>query len=160
MSDSHRNAILNANAITIGYRLAYLANFFTGPVYGEVMRRHGIARSEFVVLFCLQHVGTLSAQEVCEITGRPKNSISQAVTKLAAAGYIERRGDPKDARRMQLVATAAGRKLYSQVMPLFLERERAMLSPLSERELKQFDALLAKLVLRNDDWASTFQITD
>jgi MarR family transcriptional regulator, temperature-dependent positive regulator of motility len=153
MSDSHRNAILSTNAITVGYRLAYLANFFTGPVYNEIMRRHGIARSEFVVLFCLRHLGMLTAQDICEITGRPKNSISQAVTKLAAAGYIERRADREDARRMQLAATVAGRKLYDQVMPLFLQRERDMLSALSAREVKQFEALLEKLVLRKDDWA-------
>jgi MarR family transcriptional regulator, temperature-dependent positive regulator of motility len=156
MADSQRNAILSKNAITIGYRLAYLANFFTGPVYSEVMRRHGVARSEFVVLFCLLHVGTLTAQEVCEITGRPKNSISQAVTKLVGAGYIVRNADRDDARRMKLVATAAGRKLYEQVMPLFIARERTMLATLSAREIKQLDSLLAKLVLREDAWAKVF----
>lgn len=156
MAHDQRNAILNKNAITVGYRLSYLANFFTGPVYSEVMRRHGIARSEFVVLFCLLHVGTLAAQDVCEITGRPKNSISQAVTKLSAAGYIERKADSEDGRRMKLVATSAGRKLYDQVMPLFREREKSMLATLSAREIKQLDALLAKLVLRDDDWAKAF----
>jgi MarR family transcriptional regulator, temperature-dependent positive regulator of motility len=156
MFNNQRDAILGKNAITIGYRLSYLANFFTGPVYGEVMRRHGIARSEFVVLFCLLHVGTLTAQDVCEITGRPKNSISQAVTKLTGAGYIKRKADLEDARRMKLLATSAGRKLYDQVMPLFLDRERAMLAPLTAREAKQFETLLAKLVLRDDDWARAF----
>ena len=92
----HRSAILTESEITTGFRLNYLANFFVGPVYSEVSRVSGLARSEFVVLFCLQHSGTLTAQDVCDITGRPKNSISQAVNKLVVQGLIKRQTDTTD----------------------------------------------------------------
>jgi DNA-binding MarR family transcriptional regulator len=151
----HRNAILTKSEITIGFRLNYLANFFVGPVYSEVSRSTGLARSEFVVLFCLQQVGTLTAQDVCDITGRPKNSISQAVNKLALQGLIKRQADSTDGRRAPLALTPKGLSLYNELIPLFQRREKEMLSVLTEREQEQFAKLLGKLVLRSDNWTRT-----
>jgi DNA-binding MarR family transcriptional regulator len=151
----HRNAILAKSEITTGFRLNYLANFFVGPVYSQVSRSTGLARSEFVVLFCLQHVGTLTAQDVCDITGRPKNSISQAVNKLALQGLIKRQADSTDGRRAPLTLTAKGLSLYNELIPLFQQREKEMLSVLTVREQEQFAKLLGKLVLRSDNWTQT-----
>lgn len=149
---SHRHQILEKSAITVGYRLNYLVNFFIGPFYAELSQETGMARSEFVVLFCLEHVGPISAQEICEITGRPKNSISQAVTKLVKSGLIVRKADTGDARRAILKPTAAGKSLFQQVIPRFQKRESEMLSVLSEREKEQFEKLIGKLTLRTDNW--------
>lgn len=149
----HRSAILTESEITTGFRLNYLANFFVGPVYSEVSRVSGLARSEFVVLFCLQHSGTLTAQDVCDITGRPKNSISQAVNKLAMQGLIKRQTDTTDGRRAPLALTPKGLNLYKELIPLFQQRENEMLSVLTEREQEAFAKLLGKLVLRSDNWA-------
>lgn len=151
----HRDTILTKSEITTGYRLNYLANFFVGPVYSEVSRSTGLARSEFVVLFCLQQLGTLTAQDVCDITGRPKNSISQAVSKLATQGLIKKQADSRDGRRAPLLLTAKGLALYEELIPLFQQREKDMLSVLTEREKTQFANLLGKLVLRNDNWTRT-----
>ncbi len=151
----HRDTILTRSAITVSYRLSYLTNFLVEPLYNEVSRQTGLARSEFVVLFCLNHLGVLTAQDVCEITGRPKNSISQAVTKLVNQALIEKQVDSSDARRAPLALTAAGQALYLQLIPLFVQREQAMLSVLTEREREQFEKLIGKLVLRTDNWAHT-----
>jgi len=147
-----RERVLGASPIPVGYRISYLANFFVGPVYAEISRSCGLARSEFVVLFCLRNVGELTAQDVCQITGRPKNSVSQAVTKLAAAGLIRRRTDEQDARRAILGLTTRGRELYERLIPLFRLREEQMLAVLTPREREQFERLLRKLTLRPDDW--------
>jgi DNA-binding MarR family transcriptional regulator len=152
----HRNKILASNEITTGYRISYLANFLVGPIYKEIAKTLGVSRSEFVVVFCLHHLGTLTAQDICAITGRPKNSISQAVGKLQRAGHVQRRTDPSDARRAPLVLTAKGRAMYERVIPLFRVREHKMLSVFSARERKQFDRLLEKVVLRDDDWAQSY----
>lgn len=152
---SHRHSILTENVITAGFRLNYLANFFVEPVYAEIGRRSGLARSEFVVLFCLHHLGTLTAQEVVAITGRPKNSISQAVTKLSQRELIEKQADEADARRSPLVLTPAGHALYEELIGLFQDRQAQMLSVLSKREQDLFDKLLGKLVLRDDNWTNS-----
>lgn len=152
MPSTNRDAILTRSQITTGYRLSYLANFFVGPLYSKIARRTGLARSEFVVIFCLHHLGVLMAQEICDITGRPKNSISQAVTKLVRLGLIEKQVDNADGRRAPLKITLAGTALYTGIIPMFQQREQAMLSVLTEREREQFERLLGKLVLRSDNW--------
>jgi MarR family transcriptional regulator, temperature-dependent positive regulator of motility len=149
---SHRHSILQDNPITTGYRLNYLANFFVEPVYAEIARRKGLARSEFVVIFCLHQLGTLTAQDVCAITGRPKNSISQAVTKLIQRELIEKQSDAGDARRAPMNLTALGQQVYEELIPLFMQREQSMLAVLSPREREQFERLLGKLSLRSDNW--------
>lgn len=150
---NHRKQILESSEIAFAYRISYLANFFTGSVYRQVVARHGVARSEFVVVFCLKAIGESTAQDVCDITGRPKNSVSRAVNALLERGYVTRRADDTDGRRALLTLTRSGRELYGAALPIFREREAAMLAPLSKRERNQLDRLLAKLVLRDDDWA-------
>lgn len=146
--------MLEHGVATVGYRLSYLANFYTEPVYKEIDRRYGLARSEFVVLLCLRRLGELTAQNICESTGRPKNSISQAVAKLAAAKHITRKADEVDARRTYLSLTASGRKLCDDIMPLFRAREAQMLSVLDAAERRQFENLLERLTQRQDGWAN------
>jgi DNA-binding MarR family transcriptional regulator len=148
----HRQNILTENTITTGFRLNYLANFFVAPVYAEIARRTGMARSEFVVLFCLHHLGTLTAQDIVSITGRPKNSISQAVTKLMQRGLVEKQADSNDARRAPMQLSVTGSNEYQSLIGLFQERQARMLAVLSKREQEQFEKLLGKLVLRDDNW--------
>lgn len=148
-----RQQILDDSPIPFAFRINYLANFFTGSVYRDVAERFGVARSEFVVLFCLRRLGALTAQDVCQITGRPKNSVSRAVNALLARGLVARRTDPQDARRATLTLTRQGTEMHDAAIPLFQQREAAMLAPLSATERRTLDALLARLVLRDDDWA-------
>lgn len=148
--------MLEKGAATIGWRLSYLANFYVGPVYKRVSHVNGLARSEFVVLYCLERLGTLTAQDIVEITGRPKNSISQAVSKLTAAGHVCKEQDADDARRSHLRLTRSGQKACDEVIPCFVEREQDMLAVLSAQERKQFETLLEKLTLREDGWDEPF----
>lgn len=150
-----RHRILERNPIPFAYRISYLANFFTGAVYREVADRVGVARSEFVVVFCLKLLGELSAQDICDITGRPKPSISRAVNAMLERGFVARRTDEDDARRAVLTLTRAGHAMYDATIPLFEAHEGAMLAPLNAAERRTLDRLLAKLVLRDDAWAGT-----
>jgi MarR family transcriptional regulator, temperature-dependent positive regulator of motility len=155
MTALHRQTMLARGTATIGFRLSYLANFYTEPVYREVTRRHGIARSEFVVLLCLRQLGTMTAQDICDVTGRPKNSISQAVAKLDKAGHIVRSADEGDARRSHLDLTESGRGLCDAIVPLFYAREADMLAVLTDKQRKQLEELLELLTQRSDGWATS-----
>jgi MarR family transcriptional regulator, temperature-dependent positive regulator of motility len=148
----HRNLIQEVNPIPVAYRISLLANLFTGSVYRQVAALHGVARSEFVVVFCLRSLGELTAQDIVDITGRPKNSISRSVNAMLERGYITRRVDPDNARRSPLTLTRTGKALYDDVLPLFQAREAAMLAALTARERETLGKLLAKLSVRDDGW--------
>ncbi|RYY36810.1 MarR family transcriptional regulator [archaeon] len=143
------------NPIPFAFRINYLANFFTEAVYRRLMEEHGVARSEFVVIFCLKSAaGELSAQDICAITGRPKNSVSRAVNSTVEGGYVERRLDPDDARRSFLSLTRRGEELYKAALPIFRDREQAMLEPLTARDRQTLMRVLDKLIHRDDAWSA------
>jgi MarR family transcriptional regulator, temperature-dependent positive regulator of motility len=134
--------------------VSYLANFFSGPIYRELEAAEELTRPDFIVMFCLAHCGSLTAQDISNMTGRPKNSLSRAVHKLVARGFISRVAAKNDPRQAQLDLSAAGRDVLERIMPRFTLREAEMLSPLTSDEQQEFDRLLGKLVHRQDDWAT------
>lgn len=148
--------ILDTAEIRLAYRISWLANFYSGPIYRRLERRPGLTRPEVIVLFCLAHAPGISAADICAATGRPKNSISRAVNRLLGDGRIRRRADPDDGRAVILDLTEAGRALHERLMPEFRAREAAMLAPLTADERADLDRLLGKLVHRTDRWAQVF----
>jgi DNA-binding MarR family transcriptional regulator len=149
-----RERMLSRNAVTIAWRLNYVANFYAVPFYLALEKRLGISRPEYVILFCAaQHPG-VTAQEIVASTGRPKNSISVAVSKLERKRLVLRRSSARDSRRMELRPTAEGLAVFEKVVPLLAERERRMVEVLTDAERRQFNAMLMKIAQRVPEWAT------
>ena len=127
------------------YRISYLANAITVPAYEDIKRDFGIIRSEYLLLLCLAHLPVLTAQDVSTMTRRPRNSISRAVHRMLSIGYLNRVPDPKDSRQAKLSITPDGRALHEQIAQALLDRERELLSPLTNAEKKEFQRILQKL---------------
>jgi MarR family transcriptional regulator, temperature-dependent positive regulator of motility len=144
--------ILKNNEIAFGYRIGYLFNQFSGPVYQWTTAELGLQRPEFAVLFCIAHLPETTASDVAQLTGIPKNSVSRAVNKLLQLDLIGRTTDSQDARRALLHLTPAGQAQYAQILPKFKDRQQRMVSVLSATERAEFNRLLNKLVERGDDW--------
>lgn len=141
-----RNEIFARNEVRDTFRISYLANSLVLPVYDEIKRQFGLSRGEYLLLFCLSHVAALTAQDVADMTGRPRNSISRAVHRMLREGYIDRTPDPDDGRQALLEITAKGRRLHNRIVVGFMAREAAVLGVLNAEERRSLDALLGKLV--------------
>ncbi|MEC7396116.1 MAG: helix-turn-helix domain-containing protein, partial [Pseudomonadota bacterium] len=76
------------------FRISYLANRLVLPAYNDIKRVYGLSRGEYLLLFCLSYIEELTAQDVAEMTGRPRNSISRAVHRMLDEGYLKRSPDP------------------------------------------------------------------
>lgn len=148
--------VLGDNPIPYAYKMAFLVNFLRGPVLKQAERTEGIKRPEWTVLLCLSLRDGLTAQEIAQITGQTKVSLSRAVHALLAREAIARRGDADDRRRRSLHLTAEGRAIFERILPGFVSRERAMLAALSPRERDQLDRLLRKMVAGADEWAKVY----
>ena len=131
------------------FRISYLANRLVLPVYDAIKRESGLNRGEYLLLFCLSHIDELTAQDVADMTGRPRNSISRAVHRMLADGYLTRSPDPEDGRQALLRITSKGLELHRRIVPQFVAREERILSALDGDERRQLDRLLAKLVDSN-----------
>lgn len=127
------------------YRISYLANAITVPGYEDIKRDFGIIRAEYLLLLCLAHFPVLTAQDVSRITRRPRNSISRAVHRMLAEGYLDRAQDPDDGRQAKLTLTEKGRKLHEQVAACLVRREAELMAALTPEEHADFDRLLRKV---------------
>lgn len=151
MSDfqgSGRNltAIFERNEVPDTFRISFLANSLVLPVYDDIKRAHDLNRGEYLLLFCLSNIEELTAQDVADMTGRPRNSISRAVHRMLRDGYLTRSPDPDDGRQALLRITSQGRALHKVIVEGFVAREDALLKVLSSDERRRLDALLTKLV--------------
>jgi DNA-binding MarR family transcriptional regulator len=145
--------MLLSNALSTAWRLNYVANFYAVPFYAALQRELGMSRSEYVILFCVAQNPGITAQDVVKTTGRPKNSISVAVSRIESKRLISRRPSKSDARRMELHVTRSGYRMFEKVLPLLAARERRMVEVLSRSERRQFDALLMKIAVHVPAWA-------
>jgi len=148
--------MLAKNVDRDGYRIGLWANFYTVPVFAEIERRFGLLRDENNILFCLTHYGSLTARSICEVTARPKNSVSRAVERLLRAGLIRRESDPADRRKGVLSIMPQGRRILAKTSVLFQEREALMLRRLNAADRRALDRLLAKLMAGVAEWGGPF----
>ena len=137
--------ILDATAIPVGYRLAFLTNFWREPLLRWMERETGIIRPELTVLMCLSFHRDLNARDVCEITEQPSNTVSRAVGSLEEKGYITRERDSVDTRRRVLNITEAGQAVHDRLLTRFAEAEAKMLETLTPQEVETLTELLDKL---------------
>jgi|GEM_PF-222810 len=132
----------------VPYRLSVLSNFVSGSIATIYSERFNISIMEWRVIAVLGNYQPLSANEICERTNMDKVQVSRAVSSLTKSGRVLRKTDKKDRRKSQLRLAAKGMKVYQQIVPLALERERQLLTPFNAREIKEFDRLLSKLEAR------------
>ena len=138
--------LLTRNELRDTFRISYLANRLVLPVYEEIKQVHGLSRGEYLLLFCLSHTRELTAQDVAEITGRPRNSISRAVHRMLEEGYLTRSPDPSDGRQALLRITGKGREVNDKILPRFRQQEERILNNLNPDERTVLATLLTKLV--------------
>jgi DNA-binding MarR family transcriptional regulator len=149
-------AILHDNPLPIAYRLNYLANFYVGPLIRKMEQELGMTRPEWIVMFCLTRRSGLSAQQISDVTGRPKTSISAAVNQLQRKKLLSRSVDAKDGRRRILQITEAGQRIYEKILEGFVAREGDMIACLSRSERSTFLQLLNKLIDNSAGWAKPY----
>ena len=136
--------MLHDNAIGETWRICYLANQFVFPLYARFEKEHDVLRPEYVTLFCLAHHQPLIAQDIVDMTGLPKNTISRGVNRLLSRGLIARGDHPGDRRKAQLELTAEGRAMFDRLMPELLAHRQALIAGLNDEECAELGRLLMK----------------
>jgi len=86
-----------------------------------------------------------TAQYVAASTRMHKTRVSRAIAQLRRRGLIARAAAHGDRRALHLSLTPAGRRLYAQLVPLALARERLLLRCLSAPERRAFARALTRL---------------
>ncbi|MCW2365851.1 DNA-binding MarR family transcriptional regulator [Sphingobium sp. B11D3B] len=141
-----RQRVLGEGGDWFGLRMILIGNYYSAEAFAALAQDHGLLRDEFTILGYLSDYGEMTANVICAMSGRPKNSISRGVIKLTANKLITARPSEEDRRYMVLDVTDEGRALYMQAMKLFREREEEIFGFLSRRDLAKLDDLLMKIL--------------
>ena len=83
-------------------------NMLVTRVLDDLVVPHGITVSDYLVL-ALMRRGRSSPVELCSILGRTTGGMSLTLERLVTAGWVARRPDPRDRRRIIVELTDAGR---------------------------------------------------
>jgi DNA-binding MarR family transcriptional regulator len=127
------------------FRLNRLATGVNDHLSDVYKRRFGLEIPEWHVIATVGPAWSCTAQHIADSTRMHKTRVSRAIAHLVKRGLIERTSNADDRREMELRLTKAGRAMYTELVPLALERERAMLACLSEEELRAVNEGLERL---------------
>jgi DNA-binding MarR family transcriptional regulator len=129
----------------IPFRLNRLATGVSDYLSEVLKQRFELEIPEWRVIATVGPAWSCTAQHVADSTRMHKTRVSRAIAHLVKRGLIERTSNLDDRREMELRLTKAGRAMYTELVPLALERERALLSCLNEEELRAFTEGLDRL---------------
>ena len=88
---------------------------------------------------------SITAQELSQVLGMDKASVSRCFKAMQARKLITMGLDAADGRVRVATLTPAGRALHDRIRDMALERERALLSVLTEPECETLLRLLKRL---------------
>lgn len=106
--------------LALGGRLRRLSERIDGDA-GRIYAELGIVFEQrwWGVLELLSEHGPTSVGELARALGISQPSVSQTCRSLEAAGLIEARPDPRDARSRRLMLSRKGRRLYQRLGPVW-----------------------------------------
>jgi DNA-binding MarR family transcriptional regulator len=122
----------------IPFRLNRLAAEVSDHLSGIYRERFGLDIPEWRVMATVGPVRGCTAQYIAGSTRMHKTRVSRAIAHLEERGLMARATKADDRREMELRLTKAGRRMYAQLVPLALERERALLACMSKDQLRAF----------------------
>jgi DNA-binding MarR family transcriptional regulator len=116
-------------------RLAAEVSEHLSEVYRE---RFGLDIPEWRVMATVGPERGCTAQYIAGSTRMHKTRVSRAIAHLEERGLMTRVTSSSDRREMELRLTKAGQRVYAELIPLALERERTLLSCMTREQLRAF----------------------
>lgn len=123
-------------AAFVPYRLNRLAVGVSNHLSDIYRERFGLDIPEWRVMATVGSQHGCTAQHIAQSTRMHKTRVSRAIAHLEERELIERASSTADRRERQVRLTKAGRKMYAELVPLVLERERELLAGLSREQLR------------------------
>lgn len=127
------------------YRLSVASNAVSSLIARAYQDRFGLSIPQWRLVCVLAEDGGLTQGQLVARTVMDKVTVSRAAQGLLKRGLVARSEHHADARSHVLALTEAGRALHSEISPLALAYEAALISGLSPDEVALLKRLLARL---------------
>ena len=130
------------------YRLSLLSNTVSAAISSTYVERFKLTIPEWRIMAVLGRFPGISARDIADRTAMDKVAVSRALSRLRGAGYLRRKPDRNDRRRTLLHLSAAGDRLFRRIAPLAMEFENRLVESLDDRDRRELDRLLSRLMDR------------
>jgi DNA-binding MarR family transcriptional regulator len=116
----------------------------------ETIAEHGLSFEEWDVLGALRRAGPpfrRSAGELAKMSDLSSGAMTSRLDRLEKAGLVKRLPDPNDRRGVLVELTKTGERKWRDSAGAGAAREALIASALTEREKKELNGLLRRLML-------------
>jgi DNA-binding MarR family transcriptional regulator len=127
------------------YRLSVASNAVSRLIAHAYETEFGLKIPQWRLLAVLADEGPLTQQTLCGCTIMDKVTVMRAAQALLRRRLIKRLPNAQDRRSHRLMMTAAGQRLYDQIVPLALAYQAQLLSGIRRRDIVRFERLLRLL---------------
>lgn len=127
------------------YRLSVASNAVSGLIARAYEDRFGLTVPQWRVLCVLAEDGRLSQVQIVARTVMDKVTVSRAAQGLVKRRLVGRAQNKADGRSHVLALTAEGRSLHSEIAPLALAYEAALIAGLAPEDVTLLKRLLTRL---------------
>lgn len=128
------------------YQISLLADKIGRRTAAVAKRHDGLNLSHWRVLAAVAESPGRTANEVVAITPMDKGIVSRAVKSLIEMNLLTRKASKDDGRISHLFLTAKGMRQYASMAKEIRAFEQKLRSLLTEKEGKDFERLLPKLI--------------
>ena len=106
----------------------------------------GLSSAQLFVMHELAKTPAMSLSELAAKTLTDQSSVSVVVSRLVERGYVMRERDRRDARRLVLTLTKAGRTVTEQSPPAVQERMIEIFERMQPAERRRFADIFTRII--------------
>ncbi len=100
--------------------------------------------NQFGVLCALTDTAGMAITDISRQLNISKQQMTNIIDKLVSAGYVDKKPDPKDRRRLVITISNKGKKLLDNHMELFRQRFDSHAQNLAEDERQELASILRR----------------
>jgi DNA-binding MarR family transcriptional regulator len=127
------------------YRLSVASNAVSGLIARAYQDRFGLTIPQWRLVCVLAEDGPATQNQIVARTVMDKVTVSRAAQGLLNRGFVDRSDHHADGRSHVLALTPEGARLHSEIAPLALAYEAALISGLTPEEVTLLKRLLGRL---------------
>jgi len=127
------------------YRLSVASNAVSGLIARAYQDRFGLTIPQWRLVCVLAEDGPATQNQIVARTVMDKVTVSRAAQGLLNRGFVARSDHHADGRSHVLALTPEGARLHSEIAPLALAYEAALISGLTPDEVTLLKRLLGRL---------------
>lgn len=131
----------------IGFKVRKLHNLL-GKQWIQLSNQYDLRLSPVqagILVFIDEYTG-LTQKSLAGLLGVDASTLSQALQPLLDRSLIQKKSDPVDRRKLQMVLSNEGQQLIEVIKKVFAERQKHLPGNLTLNELQTLHALLDKMI--------------